>query len=71
VRGPLFPRHLQVRLDRELRETIETEARRDRTTASELVRRELRNALASRRSVIGPMTNAVPRTAATHAAGQP
>lgn len=48
MRGPLFPKGLQVRLDRELREAIEAEARRDRTTASELVRRELRSALARR-----------------------
>ena len=50
MRGPLFPKHLQVRLDRDLREAIEAEAHRDRTTASELVRRELRSALAARRS---------------------
>lgn len=48
MRGPLFPKHIQVRLEPELREAIEAEARRDCTTASELVRRELRSALARR-----------------------
>ncbi len=49
MRGPLFPKGLQVRIDRELREAIEAEARRDHTTASELVLRELRSALGLRR----------------------
>ena len=42
-----FPKPLNIRVDPELHEAIEAGARRDRTTVSEFLRRELRSVLAS------------------------
>ena len=49
MRGPLFPKHIQIRVEPELRAAVEEAARADKTTASEFLRRELRSALQARR----------------------
>ena len=46
----MFSQNILIRVEPELRDTLNAVARAEKTTASELARRELRSALASRRS---------------------
>ena len=48
MKAPLFSGALHLRLEPELRDSIAAAARRERTTASEWIRRELRERIAER-----------------------
>ena len=52
--GVLFPKSLQIRVDPELRAAVEEAARAEKTSASEFLRRELRQAIARRERRLEP-----------------